>query len=502
MLAVALVLETMHWHWMWDDSIMRYANFLMDHGMVLYRDIIDMNMPGCFFIEGWVLHLLGTGDVAARCYEYTLLLTMTGAMIVIAWSSDWLAGLFAGVLFALIHSVDGPANSIQRDEIMTVFLLVCYALIFVSLRRRLPILLLPFGFVSGLAITLKPTSAPVGFVLMALGTFVLMKRKERVQPYVAYATVGIALAGLVVFQFFYRTHSFTDFTYTMQYLLPAYASMQHITILGTAKVMLNRSMLLLLVLTAAVTLLHRDWRNWERWALAFGVLFGAASYLAQRKGFNYHKYPFFAFFLLWAGLELTRAARERGVRRIIGIAGLSFGVLLLGPLYAYKITLSKQTLPIAAAIQHDLVALGGDKLQGKVQCMDIVAGCVEALDRLGLVQSTGFISDFMLFPPHSAPPMPRYREVFMQKLTAAKPSVIVLTDAWMSEPSSFRKVDDFPVFAQYLHDHYRLLLARSFAPAPRAITDNSYRIYVLASASPQTPTSLANGEAPPRPPEQ
>jgi hypothetical protein len=34
------------WPLFWDAQVFHYGNFLIDHGFVPYRDIIDMNMPG------------------------------------------------------------------------------------------------------------------------------------------------------------------------------------------------------------------------------------------------------------------------------------------------------------------------------------------------------------------------------------------------------------------------------------------------------------------------
>ena len=42
-------------------SIMHYVNFLMDRGLAPYRDIVDINLPGAYFMEGWAMHIFGGG---------------------------------------------------------------------------------------------------------------------------------------------------------------------------------------------------------------------------------------------------------------------------------------------------------------------------------------------------------------------------------------------------------------------------------------------------------
>ncbi|MDQ2834404.1 MAG: hypothetical protein M3Y50_11775, partial [Acidobacteriota bacterium] len=61
--AAFFIYKSLHWQVMWDTSIMHYVNFLMAHGMAPYRDIIDINMPGSYFIEGWAMHIFGGGDL-------------------------------------------------------------------------------------------------------------------------------------------------------------------------------------------------------------------------------------------------------------------------------------------------------------------------------------------------------------------------------------------------------------------------------------------------------
>src|SRR5260370_30792034 len=66
------------WHWplVGDAVLMHYTAFLADHGMVPYRDLLEMNAPGAWVPDWLVMHTLGRGALAWR--GYGLLLGLVG----------------------------------------------------------------------------------------------------------------------------------------------------------------------------------------------------------------------------------------------------------------------------------------------------------------------------------------------------------------------------------------------------------------------------------------
>ena len=56
----------------------------------------------------------------------------------------------------------------------------------------------------------------------------------------------------------------------------------------------------------------------------------------QGKGYYYQRYPLIAMTLLWFAVELSIAARRRGLARAIGTAGLAIGIFVLVPLFAAR----------------------------------------------------------------------------------------------------------------------------------------------------------------------
>lgn len=455
--AACYVAFTVHWKWMWDTQVMHYIVFLMDHGFAPYKDIYDINMPGSYLTERWAIGIFGGGDLGWRLYEFTLLGTMTAAMIVIARPYDWMAGLFAGVLFSLAYGSLGPYEAAQRDEVMTVLLFVGYAFLFVAMRRGWPGLMVPFGLAVGIAILIKPTVLPFGIGLLLFPFFALKRRGEAPAAYVWLGIAGFALALAILLDFLLPQHALGPFLFILTRLVPHYASQARPSIWILVRRGLPLSVVLYATIAVVLAATRRQRANWEMWEIRVGFLFGAVSYFAQRKAYEHHRIAYICFGLLWAGLEMTEAMKDRGWRRNLGVAGMAFAVLVMVPVSARRLSRRHDTNPAAYVIEDDLERLGGDRLQHKVQCLDMVGGCLNALYRLGLVQSTGFTGDSLFFAPDDTAVVPYYRKIFWDDIHRDPPKVIVLSDEWYTESSyTFDKLNAWPEFRDYLNSAYRL----------------------------------------------
>jgi hypothetical protein len=486
-IAIAIVALTWRWPLVWDAQVFHYIHFLIDHGFAPYRDIPDINMPGVYVLEGWAMQLFGGSDLGWRIYDFTLLGVLSGAMIVITRPCDWLAGLFAGVIFALLHANDGPWNSAERDEVMTVLIVLAYALLFEAVRRRRPWLSLAFGLSMGMAATVKPTAAPLGVVLLALAAWHLRKQKVAVTPYLSNSIAGAAIAAAIVLSFLLRHHALHAFLETARKTIPFYAAMEPSSIATLLRFLPKKVELVMLPFALPVALRQKQWKSWERCAILLGIAFGAFSYLAQGKGYDYHRYPFTAFLLLWMATELTLAMRTAGWPRCVGVAGLSAGILFGAPLYLNHVAHLHADSDYLS-LENDLASMGAPRLQHQVQCIDLVQGCYTALYHLKIVQSTGMIGDALLFATEKSPVVDYYRNQYWNELTSNPPAVIVLTNEWFSHNSSFDKINQWPSFSSYLHDNYRLVIARNFDQQPGQLyrtqqADRAYRIYLRKGVS-------------------
>jgi hypothetical protein len=475
--AVGYVVFTVHWPWMWDEQVFHYDVFLMQHGKVLYRDIYDLNLPGYLVLERLVMTVFGGGDLGWRMYEYMLLglLTISGAII--ARPYDWLAGLFGGVTFAVLHGIDGAAMAVERDEVVAVMLMAVFALLCIALRRGRAAPMIVGGFVLGMATLIKPTVAPFVLLFVVLLFAGARAHGRAVGRYAWFGLAGVAVAGALVLGFM-LPESLRPFLNFQSKALPYYSSLGHADWMYMLKSSLPVSGAVLCAAALVTALWNPAVRNWEIWGVRAAVLLGALTYFVQRKGYTYHRYPLLAFALLWVGMEFCIAMKGKGVRKAYGAACLAAAVLLILPSGVNRLRHARHdSNPFADQLQTDLLRLGGNDLQGQVQCLDLVTGCYSALYRLGLMQSTGWMGDLQFFGPNDHKAVPYYRQIFWNQIHRDPPRVIVLSSEWFgARQYSFDKLDAWPQFREYLTAAYRLDVTRTFGSFDGNVL--AYRIYV------------------------
>jgi hypothetical protein len=477
--ALCIVISTYRWPLIWDAQVFHYGNFLVAHGFAPYRDIIDMNMPGIYLIDGWVMKVFGAGDLAWRIFDFTLLGALCLAMMAIAWPYDWFAGLFAGVMFALIHASEGPQNTGQREEIMTVLIMVGYAFLFESRRRRYPWMMIFFGLSLGMASSVKPTDAPLGACLLGLALWDLKRKDEAVARYLWSSLLGVSIAAGIVTAFLVRYDAAGALMTISRRLTPYYAGMERINFHLLLRFSLPIAAYVLLPFAVAVASLERYRQNWEFRAISLGAAFGAFSYFLQGKSYAHHRYTFVAFTLLWIALELTQAMQKSGWLKAVAVAGISIGSLVLVPIYTRLVLQVHPVNLFTTTLENDLSHLGTDQLQNKVQCLDLVDGCYNALYHLRIVQSTGWMGDLLLFAPASSPVVDFYRDQFWNSVTGNPPAVFILSNEWFNQVPTFTKLNEWPQFAKYIQDNYKLVISREFDTEYH----HGYRIYVRDGAA-------------------
>jgi hypothetical protein len=381
------------------------------------------------------------------------------------------------VLFAIFHGVDGGAMATERDEVVAVMLFAGYAFQFLAVRRSCAILMLPFGLSMGMAMLIKPTAVVFPLVLLVFAYFAL---KQRAQAPAAYLLLSVAGLGIVfaILLGFLLPNSLGPFLFLERNVIPYYSTFAPATWGYLLKNSLPAPFLFFLPAAALLAIANRGRANWEIWAIRAGVVLGAFSYFIQRKGYTYHRYSFLAFALLWFAIECAIAIKAKGWLRTSGVLCLAVAVLVVLPPKVNQLRHERHDAnPFADQLQVDLQRLGGDSLQNRVQCLDMVTGCYSALYRLGLVQSTGFMWDLQFFGPDDGNIVPYYRQMFWEDIHSHPPQVIILSSEWFREKYSFDKLNAWPQFRDYLNSAYTLEVSRSFGSFDGNVL--AYRIYVL-----------------------
>ena len=227
----------------------------------------------------------------------------------------------------------------------------------------------------------------------------------------------------------------------------------------------------------------------ERALLFCGVVFGLFSYVIQARGLPYYRYPLLAFLLPLMALDLTHLASALAPRtriaHALALLALAVGGLWIAPQSAWLVHRYRwQETDFLSSLEQNLSRLGGPQLSGHIQCIDSISGCGATLYRMRLVQSTGVLSDFLLFGPDTAPIVQKTRATLFATLAQHPPQVIVIS-SWLhiNGPGGFHKLDRWPAFEHFLALHYRLDTAWSPSHPmrwwSREELSASYRIYVL-----------------------
>ena len=387
------------------------------------------------------MHTFGGGAIGLRLFDYALMLTAIAAMMVMAWPHDRYAGFMAGGLFALFHGRDGVVQAGQRDLMVAVLLLVATAAALAAMRLRQPILLAASAFLMVTAATIKPTAVLAGCAVL-LVALLRSWRDRREFARALLSTLAGALVPLAIsLVFLVRERALQAFLDAVHQSWPYYASLGRrpfgfLLLHSFSPVMPLLCVALLLAVSSVIAkkphaVLVSAEKPWEMAALYGATLLSLASYVMQGKGYPYHRYPFLAFLLLVLMLHFTQALRSASVLvRAMGLAGTVIAALILAPISAYKISqFDWRNDEYYQQLSSDLRDLGGAALSTHVQCLDTYAGCVNALYRMGLVQSTGFTADLYLWgPPATAAATPpvilNMREKFWDDLQADPPQVI------------------------------------------------------------------------------
>ena len=482
------IAASLHWIVMWDGAVMHYIVFLISRGLHPYSDITDMNLPGCYLTEHWAMSVFGWGDLGWRIYEYVLLLALTASGIVIGGRRHWFAGIYAGLFFMVEHGAEGPMMAVERDEVMTILLVAATAFLFLSLRRRQPWLLFPFGLLAAVAVSIKPGALLLNLAFLLLACLTARRHAQPTVRYFLWAAAGNLLILAVVVGFIVRHHALPGLLFIAHSVLPAYAREKNYGQLYLLRHLTPLPAIPIVLVALAAAVLHRRPLTWERTALLLGVTLGSLAYWVQGKGYLYHRYLFTAFLFLWIGWELSGPVTSavpsvRNALRWFQIAGIALLLLVAAPFYVHRIYDYPRSIPppqnLALALERDLNQLGGNTpqntLQNQVQCLDLVNGCLNALYRLRLVQNTGTTGDLLLFSPHPSLAVTYYRQWFSLRERQHPPDIVVLGNEWYFLPiGSFNKINTWPQYAANLRDNYVPVIQRSFGPVFPA----GYRVYL------------------------
>ena len=483
--AAFLAVDTLHWPLVGDAAVMHYGAFLLEHGLAPYRQIVDINLPGCFPLDWTVIHVFGADALGWRLFDFALIGAAAAAMFAMARRNGWFGALFAACFLFVLHIHDGVDQAGERDLVLAVFLLVACAAIFWALRRNAWVGSLAFGMIAGAATLIKPNALPWAVGVLVLAAVALHRRRQRIAPHIMAACLGFLAPVAADFLWLWREHAVRAWWLIMTRLIPYHAAIDRHPLGYLLRQLVPSALFTVILLWLPLAVVSRRCCTWEGAALYYSVAIGIVSFLGQGKAFPYHRYPLEVFLLLLIGLDAAEALRGRGWARIPAGALLIFAVFAVCfPWTARASRYDWQHDAFTQSLSADLTSTGGPSLSGHVQCLDMFAGCLGTLYRLDLMQSTGFLYDCYFFnQPQNAFTL-EMRQRFLDDLERDPPRLIVVSNQnCLGRPLGYFSPQEWPAFSAWLGAHYSLAVERQPQGLvrwwPIARDSPGYRIYEL-----------------------
>jgi hypothetical protein len=512
LIACSLVFLVMRRHWpmVGDAALLRYAVFLIQHGWTPYRDVVDINMPGAYWATAFGMSLAASVDASWRIFDVGLVGLTGVGYFVIARPYSRVAALFATALLLLVHGQDGVQQAGQRDLVIAALLVVAVAFLLEAVRRDSCLYLVPFGLAVGVSATIKPTTVPLGIVLLAMAAIYRAGWLEKTrEPRVAtnprvwlnWMLIGIAAMAVplaCMLLWLEHKHALDAWLAMERVLLPYYASQERRGLGFTLSHSISPLLALVLFWLLCAALRGPAWPRFERLLVATAAILSLAGLLAQGKALPYQRYPMMAFLLPLMALDLTTAWTERASRqlaRYVALGGLCCGCLILAPLAVVKVhRFDARPQEFDAMLRADLSGVHGD-LSGRIQCLDAIQECLPTLYSMQLLPATGTLSDQTLFDTVKAPAVEILRQRFEKEVTARPPLIFVVVSGFsLDSVKGYQKLEEWPAFEQWLNANYTLTMERTPTHLVRwwgrAQQPAGYRLYVLKPGTVATEISF------------
>lgn len=479
---LAAIWITRRWPIVHDAPLMHYVIFLMDHGRAPYRDIIEMNMPGSYILQWLVMHAFGGGPIGWWIWDCSSGVAAILAGAWIAGPTRRPAGVAGGALTYLYHLSAGPVNWGQRDWIVAVLFLLAVGCLFQHIRYDKPAWIAGFTFFATWSAMIKPPVLLIALCFLIAACVLFRRMGRRALSMVLWAIAGTVPPSIVLVAFLLRWGVVREFLVMLHGLVPWYASLDRV---GYGKLLLAAVPVLWVPLLLSAIVLYvagRSWHRWEQNFLLAGVVAGVVLFLTQGKGWTYHLGLELSFLSLWVMLEIDRAFVLGRWQQVLAVATALLAVLVALPAELHAIVVrTNYPMEDTIRLEADLNRLGGASLSNNIQCLDMTLGrCIDVLYRMKLVQTTGFIYDFYLFPPQTNASTQPLQAQFLREMSARPPRVIVLSaHIWPGDYHGYQEVANWPAFSTWLGSHYQL--DTEFPGTGR----DGYRIYTLKKNGPE-----------------
>lgn len=306
-----------------DSTIMLYLGWLVDQGMVPYRDFFDVHPPGAFLVYGVLGRLSGYSDVMVP-YWWAAWLLLNGAGMWLVLRRFGLAVATLGACGAIIAIL--PFMFQRAGFLLPVLTLSLWALT-TGQPRPLAIILIGAGF--GAGATIRPQLA-IGLIPVAVFLWQQRSSPLPVTHRVTWLAAGFVLPIGAAAMYLVTSNTWSAFASIAWNYWPLYA---RLPLLQSAGERLLHELAMWLPLLIAISgswwlRRHRRSRDPVEDLLAMFAIAYLAYVPLNGNFFDQHWLPF-----LWCALPLiaiTARLRPSGGRPFAELAGVAATVLAVG----------------------------------------------------------------------------------------------------------------------------------------------------------------------------
>lgn len=472
-----------------DANFLHYMAYLMDvEGMVPYKDIYTVNLPGTYWFH------IGIGKIFG--YSSNSLSVANTLCLSVLWFVSYrimkpfgkAAATTAGTLFGLLYLGGGPFAGLQRDFFAV--LLIAVSLLIIQnrsglFRDRLSYFLI--GCLFGWVLLIKPhliVGLPVVLIygcLLVRNGFAIEKELIRdILKNGSIALIGVILMLMISFFWLWSQGAWSGFAEVFRNYLPLYAQLSDDWVIrdGVNKWLFKFKSLwqikgyVFLVFGAVVgayfcsrNSIQPAFRKKAICLLILSFVYFVAIIFAGRVWFNYLM-PFLYFLCLCAAMLLSKLPQLSSRWQVAVIALFLFSLISVFrtpySLFRYQYANGGFSPPeyifhtdFESKKQEFLTYLNGNLGPDQiVQPISFLGGTTEALFEVKARIATPYVFSLPFYHHISEPYIRDLRKDFILKLKMNMPEIIVEVPTPMMSRSYTST--DFPDLKQFLDRNYRL----------------------------------------------
>lgn len=458
--AVCSALCSLSWRMVNDTPIMLYlAKLMVRQGAIPYRDFFDMNLPGSYWMFGWIIRALGTSDLSVHAANLIVLAAISGLMFAVL-SKPCAACATLGIGLGALRVFSGESAFVLQRELFA--LIPISALLVLGLRRPL------HGFwqstVAGALMAwlalIKPQLALYGLPVLVLLGAECENGRQRVCLYAGMAICG-ALPLVACGLWLVKSGAWPGFCEVVQYW-PLYGQMTH----GFAFVSagdrfcdtLNGVMRMLCSPYAVVAGLSL-FAGWQAGALSrkqlwlWGSLLALTVIVPAMTGqfWGYHRLPFFYLTLCVSGYLLAGRKWAMALSVLLVAFWIPFtGWRVWRETSMPSVVSQKHEVPDAFARYLTTHLRPGDR----VQPVDWSCGAIQGMLAADALPATRFPYTFYFLHHVRHPLIQKIRKEFMDELTQNPPRFL-LEATTVPLPTGADTEQRFLAFESWRAAHYR-----------------------------------------------